>query len=127
MQLSCHSICQHDFIATIIVDHLLNLVELHNNVKPHLINLQRHDTEVVKYSIHAWSSHSASYHPRNIMVNNPNDQSSRWSSGSNNQLQFITLKLDKMAIVRILLSVCCCCPSFVSYGLACYIILHYSV
>lgn len=52
------------------------------------------------YDIEACSSHSASYHPKNIMANKPQDQSSRWSSGSNNQMQFITLKLDNMALVR---------------------------
>jgi hypothetical protein len=34
------------------------------------------------------------------MVNKPADQSSRWSSGSNNQMQFITLQLEKPSIVR---------------------------
>jgi len=58
--------------------------------------------EKLKYSIHAWSSHSASYHPKNIMVNKPQDQSSRWSSNSNNHMQYITIKLDKMSIVSIL-------------------------
>jgi len=56
----------------------------------------------LSYSIHSWSSHSATYHPKNILVNKPNDQSSRWSSGSNNQCQFIMVKLDKLSIVRIL-------------------------
>ena len=59
-------------------------------------------TEKLKYNIHAWSSHSASYHPKNIMVNKPQDQSSRWSSNSNNHMQYITIKLDKMSIVSIL-------------------------
>ena len=54
------------------------------------------------YDIHAWSSHSASYHPKHIKVNKPQDQSSRWSSGSNNQMQYVTIKLDKMSIIRIL-------------------------
>ncbi|KAJ3045304.1 Muskelin 1, intracellular mediator containing kelch motif [Rhizophlyctis rosea] len=57
-------------------------------------------TDPIKYSIHAWSSHSASYHPQNILVNNPQDQSSRWSSGSNNQQQYITIKLDRMSVAR---------------------------
>jgi len=57
-------------------------------------------TEKLKYNIHAWSSHSASYHPKNIMVNKPQDQSSRWSSNSNNHMQYITIKLDKMSIVK---------------------------
>ncbi|KAJ3106961.1 Muskelin 1, intracellular mediator containing kelch motif [Phlyctochytrium planicorne] len=52
------------------------------------------------YDIHAWSSHSASYYPKNIMVNKPNDQSSRWSSKSNDQMQYITIKLDKVSIVH---------------------------
>jgi Muskelin N-terminus len=58
--------------------------------------------QTLPYSIWDFSSHSASYHPRNIMENNPMDQSSRWSSGTNNQMQYITLKLDRPAIVRIL-------------------------
>ena len=53
----------------------------------------------LEYDIHAWSSHSASYHPKNILVNKPTDQSSRWSSGTNDQMQFITLKLDKLSVV----------------------------
>ncbi|KAI8924913.1 Muskelin N-terminus-domain-containing protein [Entophlyctis helioformis] len=52
------------------------------------------------YDIAAYSSFSASYHPKHIMVNKPHDQSSRWSSGSNNQMQYILLKLDHMAIVQ---------------------------
>ncbi|OUM65195.1 hypothetical protein PIROE2DRAFT_7825 [Piromyces sp. E2] len=54
--------------------------------------------EKLKYSIHDWSSHSASYHPKNIMVNKPQDQGSRWSSNSNNHMQYITVKLDKMSV-----------------------------
>ncbi|KAJ3087453.1 Muskelin 1, intracellular mediator containing kelch motif [Quaeritorhiza haematococci] len=70
--------------------------QLPHRIQPHL------PAEKIGYDIHASSSHSASYHARNIMVNKPTDQSSRWSSGSNNQTQYITIKLDKMAIVRIL-------------------------
>ena len=74
-------------------------------------------------------SSSSTYHPKNILVDRPTDQSSRWSSASNNQLQvrgprqmhpprhhppsaeragrlvsvshtqYITLKLDKVAIL----------------------------
>ncbi|KAI8803988.1 Muskelin N-terminus-domain-containing protein [Cladochytrium replicatum] len=54
----------------------------------------------LKYDIHSWSSHSASYHPRHIMENRPTDQSSRWSSDTNNQLQFILVKLDRMSVVH---------------------------
>ncbi|KAI8614210.1 Muskelin N-terminus-domain-containing protein [Chytriomyces sp. MP71] len=56
--------------------------------------------EKLGYDVFAWSSHSASYHPRHILVNRPSEQGSRWSSGSNNQMQFLTLKLDKVAVVQ---------------------------
>jgi len=56
--------------------------------------------EKLKYNVHSWSSHSASYHPKNILVNKPQDQSSRWSSNSNNHMQFITIKLDKMSVIK---------------------------
>ncbi|KAF9929588.1 Muskelin 1, intracellular mediator containing kelch motif [Modicella reniformis] len=48
-------------------------------------------------TFHSSSSYSASYLPENIKTNNPQDQSSRWSSGSNNQMQYIMLKLKTMA------------------------------
>jgi hypothetical protein len=72
-----------------------NNVTTANTVPPQKIAPQK-----LKYDIHSWSSYSANYHPRNIMLNKPMDQSSRWSSGSNNQNQFIMVKLDKVSIVR---------------------------
>lgn len=57
---------------------------------------------VLDYDVHSCSSYSALYLPENIKVNNPQDQSSRWSSGSNNQMQYIMIKLKTMAIARIL-------------------------
>ncbi|CAG8724349.1 22373_t:CDS:10, partial [Dentiscutata erythropus] len=42
------------------------------------------------------------YHPRNIMEDKPSDQSSRWSSKSNDQMQYVLIKIVSMAIVRIL-------------------------
>ncbi|RUP18673.1 Muskelin N-terminus-domain-containing protein, partial [Jimgerdemannia flammicorona] len=55
--------------------------------------------EKIPYDIHAFSSHSPAYHPRNILEDKPSDQSSRWSSGTNDHMQYITIKLEKMAIV----------------------------
>lgn len=52
------------------------------------------------YDVYTWSSYSASYFPRNIKVNKPTDQSSRWSSGSNDQMQFLTLKLSQMSVLH---------------------------
>ncbi|KAL1924690.1 uncharacterized protein VTP21DRAFT_4344 [Calcarisporiella thermophila] len=56
--------------------------------------------EKLSYEIYDCSGHSSLYHPRNIRDNRPHDQSSRWSSPSNNQAQFITIKLDKLSIVQ---------------------------
>ncbi|KAG0246046.1 hypothetical protein BGX31_004699 [Mortierella sp. GBA43] len=56
---------------------------------------------VLDYDVHSCSSYSASYLPENIKTNNPHDQSSRWSSGSNNQMQYIMIKLKTMAIARL--------------------------
>jgi hypothetical protein len=56
--------------------------------------------ETLPFEIHSWSSYSAAYHPKNITVDRPTDQSSRWSSGNNNQMQFITLKLEKPCLVK---------------------------
>lgn len=65
-----------------------------------LANQHKIPLQKLNYDIDSWSSHSATYHPSNIMVNKPQEQSSRWSSGSNNQHQFITIKLEKMAIIH---------------------------
>ncbi|KAF9904273.1 Muskelin 1, intracellular mediator containing kelch motif [Linnemannia zychae] len=55
---------------------------------------------VLDYDVHSCSSYSASYLPENIKTNNPQDQSSRWSSGSNNQMQYIMIKLKNMAVAH---------------------------
>ncbi|KAF9548799.1 Muskelin 1, intracellular mediator containing kelch motif [Mortierella hygrophila] len=55
---------------------------------------------VLDYDVHSCSSYSASYLPENIKTNNPQDQSSRWSSGSNNQMQYIMIKLKSMAVAH---------------------------
>ncbi|XP_063931653.1 muskelin-like [Zophobas morio] len=58
-------------------------------------------TEVeLPYSIHSWSSYSADYHPKNILIDNPSEQSSRWSSEENNLLQFILLRLEQVSLIR---------------------------
>ena len=70
---------------------------LNPDTSPLLIH---HKLEKLDYGIHSWSSYSANYHPKHIQENKPNDQSSRWSSGSNNQSQFLMLELPHPAIVH---------------------------
>ncbi|EPB83057.1 hypothetical protein HMPREF1544_10194 [Mucor circinelloides 1006PhL] len=54
--------------------------------------------EPLPYHIHDHSSFSGPYHPRNICVNDPTEQSSRWSSNSHDQSQYVTIKLEKPAV-----------------------------
>jgi hypothetical protein len=55
--------------------------------------------EVLPYSIHDCSGFSANYRPENVRPNEPSEQASRWSSAANDQNQFLTLRLEKMAIL----------------------------
>ncbi|KAK6176578.1 hypothetical protein SNE40_014836 [Patella caerulea] len=54
----------------------------------------------LEYAIVKWSSYSQSYPPENIYSDKAGDQSSRWSSDSNNPPQYLILKLEKPAIVE---------------------------
>lgn len=73
----------------------------HPLAKPQLSPLLiQSQLEKLEYEVTQWSSYSAHYHPKNIMENKPTDQASRWSSGSNNQMQYLILKLNKPSIVR---------------------------
>mmetsp|Transcript_16125 Transcript_16125/g.47678 ORF Transcript_16125/g.47678 Transcript_16125/m.47678 type:complete len:776 (-) Transcript_16125:110-2437(-) len=56
-------------------------------------------SERLVYGIHSCSSHSAAFHPSNILHDLPSDQTSRWSSGSNNPPQYIVLELEQPAVV----------------------------
>ncbi|KAJ1918588.1 hypothetical protein H4219_002525 [Mycoemilia scoparia] len=54
----------------------------------------------LQYSIYSWSSQTPRYGPHNIMVDDPEDQGSRWSSANKNHHQYITLELEKPSLVR---------------------------
>ncbi|KAJ1734328.1 hypothetical protein LPJ61_001130, partial [Coemansia biformis] len=60
----------------------------------------RTEYDNLPYEIHAWSNHSANFLPHNILVDRPHDQASRWSTNANNHRQFITLRLERPALVR---------------------------
>jgi hypothetical protein len=65
-----------------------------------IFNVLQQHLDIINYDVVAWSGYSADYHPRNIKENKPHDQASRWSSGSHDQLQYLTLKLERDAIIR---------------------------
>uniref|UniRef100_A0A1B0CC51 Muskelin N-terminal domain-containing protein n=2 Tax=Lutzomyia longipalpis TaxID=7200 RepID=A0A1B0CC51_LUTLO len=57
-------------------------------------------SEQLSYEIHKYSSYSTSYLPENIREDCPSNQTSRWSSNTNSPPQFLTLKLQRPAIVK---------------------------
>ncbi|XP_026577752.1 muskelin [Pseudonaja textilis] len=57
-------------------------------------------SRVLAYTLHRWSSFSSTYLPENILVDKPNDQSSRWSSESNYPPQYLILKLERPSVVQ---------------------------
>ncbi|XP_037295113.1 muskelin isoform X2 [Manduca sexta] len=60
----------------------------------------KYETIKLSYTIHKYSSYSASYVPENIMVNKPSDQLSRWFTDSSTSSQFIVLRLKGPSIVE---------------------------
>ncbi|XP_023686924.1 muskelin [Paramormyrops kingsleyae] len=58
------------------------------------------ENRALSYGVFKWSSYSSTYLPENILVDKPNDQSSRWSSESNYPPQYLILKLERPAIVQ---------------------------
>ena len=61
--------------------------------------LQAVQRKKLSHKIHNFASLSASYQPYNILDDKPSDQSSRWSSDTNNPPQYITLQLDAPTII----------------------------
>lgn len=57
---------------------------------------EREERRVVQYSIVSYSSYSTSHHPDNILISNPTDSNSRWTSGSTSASDqaYITLELE---------------------------------
>lgn len=59
------------------------------------------EMQQISYKIESFSSYSASYHPENIIVSAPHDQSSRWSCPRDSGTEhFLLLKLAEPAIIQ---------------------------
>ncbi|XP_053982372.1 muskelin [Hylaeus anthracinus] len=56
--------------------------------------------KVLEFKIYKYSSFCSSYVPENILVDDPLDQTSRWSSDIENHPQFLILKLQSLSIVK---------------------------
>lgn len=66
----------------------------------HEVPCAANDLVELQYAISDVSSFSANYFPENIKYNLKHDQSSRWSSATNNNMQFLTVKLERDAILQ---------------------------
>lgn len=55
---------------------------------------------LLTYTIYQYSSYSLYYHPQNILEDKPRNQLSRWSSGTQDSQQYITIKFDVPVIAR---------------------------
>ncbi|KAJ2797132.1 hypothetical protein H4R20_005299, partial [Coemansia guatemalensis] len=62
----------------------------------------RTEYDILPYEIHSWSNYSANFLPHNILTDRPHDQASRWSTNANNHRQFITLRLERPALIRLI-------------------------
>lgn len=60
----------------------------------------RSDFVKLDYTIVGSSGHSSNYHADHILEERPTDQGSRWSSLTNDQNQFLLLKLERPALAR---------------------------
>ncbi|KAK0090010.1 hypothetical protein PV325_004143 [Microctonus aethiopoides] len=56
--------------------------------------------KVLEYKIYKCSSTSLAYLPENILVDKPQDQTSRWSSDHDHHPQYLALKLRQPAIIK---------------------------
>ncbi|KAF5357318.1 hypothetical protein D9758_005835 [Tetrapyrgos nigripes] len=58
-------------------------------------------SQTLSYSIVDSSSHSGKYSPRNILIDNPADQGSRWSTSvQSNSNHWILLRLNNLAVLK---------------------------
>ncbi|KAJ6625829.1 Muskelin N-terminus-domain-containing protein [Mycena sp. CBHHK59/15] len=55
---------------------------------------------VLTYSIASCPAHSGPYSPENILIDNPSDQTSRWSGPTHDSPQWLLLRLDTLAVVQ---------------------------
>jgi hypothetical protein len=54
----------------------------------------------LKYSIYEFSSCNEKYPPHNVLHNRPTDQGSRWTTQFIDQSQFLTIQLEKKAVIK---------------------------
>ncbi|KAG8038628.1 hypothetical protein G9C98_007335 [Cotesia typhae] len=86
------------------------------------ISDDKFECKTLEYRVFRSSSYSPTYLPENILVDKPQDQSSRWSSDHDHYPQYLVLKLSRPAIVKFLTfgkfekALVCNIKKFIIYG-----------
>ena len=62
------------------------------------------DSVKLPYAIYECSSFHEKFPPESILADKPQDQASRWTTTKNDQLQFLTIRLETVCVLRTLLS-----------------------
>ncbi len=93
----------NDEFFTIKKEHLSNLdsAKLFFSQIPVKFKLDKNfsDFPVLKYDIDSWSSYTHNHHPKNIMIDEKDNNLSRWSVQYRSQKEYVFLKLSKTAVV----------------------------
>lgn len=93
-------------VAALTKQHMTRASQMSNNGGTVASLMAKTKQVQLPYVIHDYSSHSGSYLPQNIMVNNPTQQASRWSSGLHDHEQFITIRFEKPVVARKFFFIC---------------------
>ncbi|KAJ3783538.1 Muskelin N-terminus-domain-containing protein [Lentinula aff. detonsa] len=56
-------------------------------------------SDVIEYTIHDCSSFSTNFHPENILVDNPSNSKSRWTTQNSESVHWILLRLNNLSIL----------------------------
>ncbi|KAJ3712770.1 Muskelin, partial [Lentinula guzmanii] len=57
-------------------------------------------SDVIEYTIHDCSSFSTNFHPENILVDNPSNSKSRWTTQNSEPVHWILLHLNNLSILK---------------------------
>lgn len=57
------------------------------------------DFPIIKYDIDSWSSYTHNHHPKNIMIEEKDNNLSRWSVQYRSQKEFVFLKLSRTSVI----------------------------
>ncbi|KAJ3773011.1 Muskelin N-terminus-domain-containing protein [Lentinula raphanica] len=57
-------------------------------------------SDVIEYTVHDYSSFSTHFHPENILVDDPSNTKSRWTTQNSEPAHWIILRLNKLSVLK---------------------------